>query len=106
MKFVPERKMGELCVPDDCEYIEYVRDILENEQFCSMKNFIQHGETTCLTHSINVSYLSHLFCKAHHLNAKAARAAAFCTICFYIIGTIIAAKKASACTALSIRAKH
>ena len=72
MKFVPERKMGELCVPDDCEYIEYVRDILENEQFCSMKNFIQHGETTCLTHSINVSYLSYLFCKAHHLNAKAA----------------------------------
>ncbi|MEG0109958.1 MAG: HD domain-containing protein [Oscillospiraceae bacterium] len=72
MKSIKQCQIGELCVPEDSEYIDVVRDILENEKFCSMKNFIQHGETTCLTHSINVSYLSYMFCKAHNLNANAA----------------------------------
>lgn len=64
--------IGELCVPYDEDYLAMVRDILENEYFCSMKDFIQHGETSCLTHSISVSYLSYLHCKQHGLNARAA----------------------------------
>lgn len=70
------RVFGEVehvAVPQDEEYLALVRDILENEQVRSMDGYFQHGRTTCLRHSINVSYLSYLFCKKHGLDARAAR---------------------------------
>ena len=69
------RVFGEVehvAVPQDEEYLALVRDILENEQVRSMDGYFQHGRTTCLRHSINVSYLSYLFCKKHGLDARAA----------------------------------
>ncbi|MEG2673068.1 MAG: HD family phosphohydrolase [Ruthenibacterium sp.] len=57
-------------VPKDREYLLLVRDILEAPQVSLMKNYVQHGTTTCLAHSINVSYLSYLFCKKHGLNTR------------------------------------
>ena len=69
------RAFGEVehvAVPQDEEYLALVRDILENEQVRSMDGYFQHGRTTCLRHSINVSYLSYLFCKKHGLDARAA----------------------------------
>ena len=59
-------------MPQDEEYLALVRDILKNEQVRSMDGYFQHGRTTCLRHSINVSYLSYLFCKKHGLDARAA----------------------------------
>lgn len=59
-------------VPDDDAYLAQVRDILENPQVRSMANYTQHGSTSCLRHSINVSYLSYLYCKEHGGNARAA----------------------------------
>ncbi len=50
-------------VPDDEEYIGASRDILENKKFQSMKNYVQHGRTSCLAHCVAVSYLSYLTCK-------------------------------------------
>lgn len=47
------------------EYLDCVRDILENPVFQSMDNFIQHGHTTCKTHCIHVSYLSYCICRKH-----------------------------------------
>lgn len=70
------RAFGEVehvAVPQDEEYLALVRDILKNEQVRSMDGYFQHGRTTCLRHSINVSYLSYLFCKKHGLDARARR---------------------------------
>lgn len=47
----------------DQEYLECVKDILDNPIFQSMDDFIQHGDTTCKDHCIQVSYLSYCICK-------------------------------------------
>lgn len=48
---------------DDQDYLECVSDILKHPVFLSMDQYIQHGHTTCLTHSIQVSYMSYCICK-------------------------------------------
>lgn len=57
-------------VPEDREYLLLVQDILSHPQVAQMTRFIQHGTTTCMEHSINVSYLSYLYAKRHGLNAR------------------------------------
>lgn len=47
----------------DPEYLACVSDILENHIFQSMDQFIQHGDTTCKAHCIQVSYLSYRICR-------------------------------------------
>lgn len=51
----------------DCHnYIEYkkcISDFIPNESVRSMGKFIQHGDVTCLEHSIYVSYISYLICR-------------------------------------------
>ena len=37
-----------------------------------MEAYTQHGETSCLRHSNNVSYLSYLYCRDHGWQARAA----------------------------------
>lgn len=59
-------------VPDDTPYLFKVEDILESGVFLKMKQFIQHGHTTCLQHSLAVSYLSYKTCEKYGLNAVAA----------------------------------
>ena len=59
-------------VPNDKEYLALVQDILENGEVQSMQGYTQHGDTSCLRHSINVSYLSYLYCKDHGWNARSA----------------------------------
>lgn len=56
----------------DAEYLACVRDILEDSVFLSMDKFIQHGKTTCMTHCIQVSYLSYRICKARNWDYKSA----------------------------------
>ena len=58
-----------ITVPRDPEYLALVQDILEHPLVRSMEAYTQHGETSCLRHSINVSYLSY---RILGLNAKAA----------------------------------
>lgn len=53
---------------EDDEYIQCTKDILNHEQFQRLNNYIQHGTTTCLVHSVNVSYQSYLYCRQHGLN--------------------------------------
>ncbi len=61
---------------DDSEYYNYVKDILDNEIVLKMKNYIQHGNTSCYEHCVNVSYYSYLLTKKLKLNTKnTARAA-------------------------------
>lgn len=61
---------------EDLEYYTYVKDILENKVVLKMKDYIQHGDTTCYQHCINVSYYSFLLSKKLNLNiANTSRAA-------------------------------
>ncbi len=64
--------VNDVTVPDDAQYIALVQDILENKAFQSMREFIQHGVTSCLAHCISVSYLSYHTCKKLGLDAKSA----------------------------------
>ncbi|MDL2327634.1 HDIG domain-containing protein [Ruminococcaceae bacterium OttesenSCG-928-A11] len=76
MELVLKNVVDEVVVPDDAEYIAAVEDILYNETFQSMKDFPQHGSTSCLAHSIAVSYLTWHTCQKLGLNAtEAARGA-------------------------------
>lgn len=43
----------------DEEYLDSVKDILDHPVFRSMEQYIQHGTTTCLEHSIRVSYMAY-----------------------------------------------
>jgi len=61
-----------IAVPDDPAYLALTKDILETPIVSKMKEYTQHGHTTCMEHCINVSYLSYLFCLAHGLNARCA----------------------------------
>jgi len=45
------------------EYVDCVVDLLKHERVQSMKNFIQHGDTTCFEHSLYVSYTSFVVSK-------------------------------------------
>lgn len=59
-------------VPENKEYISVVEDILNNEKFQSMQQYIQHGTTNCLEHCIAVSYRSYLYARNKNLNYCAA----------------------------------
>ena len=53
------------------EYYHLVRDLINDESVLSMKQYIQHGTTTCYQHCINVSYYNYRLCKLMKLNARA-----------------------------------
>ena len=50
---------------EDREYLDCVEDILEHPVFRSMDQYIQHGETTCKDHCIQVSYRAYQTCRKH-----------------------------------------
>lgn len=65
------QKRNRVELPDDREYLELVKDILESERVQSMRDYIQHGQTSCLEHSIHVSYLTYRYCREHGLDFRA-----------------------------------
>lgn len=44
---------------DDPVYLDCVKDLICNPDVASMSDFIQHSDTTCLDHCIDVSYKSY-----------------------------------------------
>ena len=54
----------------DDEYMDMVRDIMENPVFRTMERYIQHGHTTCLEHCIRVSYRSYRLCRRWGWDAR------------------------------------
>lgn len=63
-----------VAVPNDAEYLAAIQDLLAHPLVRSMEQYIQHGDTSCLRHCINVSYLSWLYCKERGWHAgEAAR---------------------------------
>jgi len=47
----------------DKEYRNCVDDLINHEMVRKMQNFAQHGDISCLEHSIYVSYISYRVCK-------------------------------------------
>ncbi len=57
------------------DYNVIVRDLINNELVIKMKDYIQHGNTTCYQHCVNVSYYSYIISKRLKLDyLSAARA--------------------------------
>ena len=48
---------------EEDKFNEFMSDIKTNADFLSMNEYFQHGDTTCLTHSIAVAYYSFAFIK-------------------------------------------
>lgn len=59
-------------LPNDAGYMECVSDILGNDGFRQMDNFIQHGDTTTLKHCVAVSYVSYKICRKYNLDYRSA----------------------------------
>lgn len=71
-EIIEQPYLGSIFLPEDSEYLAIVHDILANEKIQSMKNYMQHGNVSCLEHSINVSYMAYCRCKEQGLDAAAA----------------------------------
>ncbi len=60
---------------NDKQYINIVKDILENSMVQQMKNYRQHYNVNCFDHCLYVSYNLYLICKKKKLDyVSAARA--------------------------------
>lgn len=59
-------------IKNDIDYIECVKDVFDTDIFMKMDKFIQHGSTTTLEHSINVSYHSYKVAKRLNMDYKSA----------------------------------
>ncbi len=61
---------------NDEEYLECVKDLINNEVVLSMDNYMQHGNTSCLAHCKAVSYYSFKLAKKYNLDEKSTARAA------------------------------
>lgn len=53
---------------DELSFFEnHIEDLLESDEVKSMSNYIQHGQVSCLDHSLSVAYYSYVFCQKLHL---------------------------------------
>lgn len=48
---------------EDLIFKSYLEEMLQKKKFLKMNRYIQHGNTSCLLHSIAVSYYSYRLCK-------------------------------------------
>lgn len=53
---------------EDLVFKTYLEEVMKKKKFLKMNRYIQHGNTSCLLHSIAVSYYSYRLCKFLHLN--------------------------------------
>ena len=55
---------------NDKEYMEIVKDIINNETVAEMKKYRQHCDINTFEHCLNVSYISYRICKKLKLDYK------------------------------------
>lgn len=48
---------------EDLIFKSYLDEVMQKKKFLKMNRFLQHGNTTCLTHSIAVAYFSYRLAK-------------------------------------------
>jgi len=54
------------------EYKDCIRDLISHELTRTMKDYIQHGDISCLDHSLYVSYMSYKICRKLGFDSKSA----------------------------------
>lgn len=59
-------------IEKDSEFLNIIKDIVENKTVQEMKNFKQHYETSCFDHCLTASYYSYLICKKFNLDYNSA----------------------------------
>ena len=69
-------------IMSDFEYIDIVRDIINNEEFLKLK-FYRHHDNTRLDHCLKVSYNAYKLAKKFNLDYKAAARAGLLHDFFY-----------------------
>ena len=52
---------------EDLVFKSYLDEVLDKKKYQKMNRFIQHGNTTCLLHSIAVAYFSYRLAKFFRL---------------------------------------
>ena len=58
------------------EFFNIIEDLIKSTPVQEMKKYKQHYDVSCYTHSLEVSYLTYLYCKKHKLDyVSAARGA-------------------------------
>ncbi|MCK8624208.1 HD domain-containing protein [Apilactobacillus xinyiensis] len=67
----------------DTKYLALVDDILSNEQFKKLDNYIQHHNSTRMMHCISVSYASYQIAEKLHLDVKSIARAGLLHDLFY-----------------------
>lgn len=60
----------------DCDFLNIIEDLINNETVLKMKTFRQHYETTCFDHCLEASYYCYKICKKLNLDYKSAARAA------------------------------
>lgn len=70
-------------VDEDREYLEFVSDILNNDEFKKLANYVHHNSDR-LQHSLNVSYHSYKISKKFNLDSKKIARAALLHDFFFI----------------------
>ena len=63
-------------ITNNKEFMENVNPIIIYEKVQRMKQFIQHGNTSCFEHCYMASYYTYFICKKLHLDYKSASKAA------------------------------
>ncbi len=53
---------------EDLVFKTYLEEVMQNKKFLKMNRYIQHGNTSCLLHSIAVAYFSYRVSKMLKLN--------------------------------------
>ncbi len=55
---------------EDLVFKSYLDEIMHNKKYLKMNRYLQHGNTTCLLHSIAVAYFSYRVCKFLKLKVR------------------------------------
>ena len=56
-------KKREQSIKNKREFINIIKDLLNNEKVLEMDKYKQHFDTTCFKHCLEVSYISYIICK-------------------------------------------
>lgn len=72
MLSLKSKTKNKLCTKNYLEYKNIVDDLLKNDKVQEMKLYNHHYNSTCYSHSLEVSYYSFYIAKKLHLDYKAA----------------------------------
>ena len=66
-KYKPIRDYDKNGISDEEEFLDIIKDILNNEEFLKRKTYKHHGKTSVYEHSFAVAYYAYMMAKKLHL---------------------------------------